>query len=181
MFLEGKHIYLREVRRSDISIFSEYYNWMNDPEATKYVEFRFRPQTTDDLTSYIEEHNSNPSLWLFAIILKSDMTPETHIGNIKLGPVNWIHRYAEISLVIGKKFWGKGYGTEAIKLVSDFAFNILGLHKLTAGAYTENIASIKAFQKVGFETEGEIKEMYYSNGKRTGRILLGRINNAVLY
>ena len=43
-------------------------------------------------------------------------TTDKHIGNIKLGPINWIHRYGDISLLIGDKdYWGKGIATEAIR------------------------------------------------------------------
>ena len=171
MFLEGTSIYLREVRESDIGLTSNYYKWITDLKVTKYLETRFYPQSVEKIAEYVREQNSNHNTVFLAIILKENT--QHHIGNIKL-VINWIHQYAEISLVISKDYWNKGIGTEAIKLASAYALNVLGLHKLIAGAYSENIGSIKAFQKAGFKIEGEIKEMYYSEGKRTGRILLGR-------
>jgi len=50
------------------------------------------------------------------------------------------------------------------------------LHKLTAGAYENNIGSIKAFQKVGFGEEGRKKNHYFYQGKYIDSVLLAKIN-----
>ena len=150
---------------------SDYIAWMSDPTIIKYLETRFYPQSKHRLESYLIEQNSRSDIVFLAIVAGG------HVGNIKLGPIDWIHRCAEIGLVLGKGYWGKGYGTEAIALIVDHAFNKLNLHKLTAGAYAENIASIRIFEKNGFVQEGCIKSRYYlSEGKRTDKILLGLIN-----
>ena len=78
-----------------------------------------------------------------------------HIGNIKLGPIHWLHRRADLSLFIGeRKYWGQGYASEAIALVRDWAFRELDLQKLNAGIYSGNHGSRRAFEKCGFELEG---------------------------
>ena len=53
----------------------------------------------------------------------------------------------EIGYCFKRSAWGKGYATEAIELVTDYAFKKLNLHKLTAGCYQLNEAAIKAFQR----------------------------------
>ena len=99
-------------------------------------------------------HGNKDNIFL-AIVLKDN---KKHIGNIKIGPINWYHRLAEIGIMIGEKdCWGKGYAAEAISLLADFAFSKLNLHKLTAGCYEQNQGSLKAFQKAGFEVE-EVKK-----------------------
>ena len=50
-FLEGSRIYLREVRLSDVN--DNYYNWMNDPEVTQYLETRFIPQSMENIKSFV--------------------------------------------------------------------------------------------------------------------------------
>ncbi|MDC4205803.1 MAG: GNAT family protein [Candidatus Manganitrophus sp.] len=93
-----------------------------------------------------------------------------------MGPIQWIHRLADIGLLIGEKdCWGKGYATEAIQLVSDYAFNVLNLHKVAAGCYGPNEGSARAFQKAGFVVEGVRKEQFYTNGSYVDDILLGLI------
>ena len=60
---------------------------------------------------------------------------------------------------------GKGYATEAIRLVADHAFNKLNLHKLNTGMVKCNEPSKRAFEKVGFKVEGILKEHFYLNGQ----------------
>ncbi|MFM8454159.1 MAG: GNAT family N-acetyltransferase, partial [Gammaproteobacteria bacterium] len=101
-----------------------------------------------------------------------------HIGNIKLGFINTTHYLASISLFLGSRnSQGKGYGMQAINLLKNYAFDTIGLKKLTAGMYSDNIASLKAFLKSGFQLEGIFKNHYeLSNGKRTDVFQLGCLN-----
>ena len=80
-----------------------------------------------------------------------------------------------MSLFIGEKaIWGKGYATEAIALASEYAFNGLNLHKLSAGFYAANIGSIKAFQKNGFIQEGLRKNHRIYQGAYVDEVLMGK-------
>jgi len=171
-FLYGKNIYLRGVRIDDVS--GNYYNWMNDYEVNQYLESRFYPWSKEKLLEYVNRINSDPNYVFLAIIQKED---NIHVGNIKLGPINWIHRVADIGIIVGEKsVWGKGYATEAIKLVTDYAFKKLNLHKLTAGCYKENVGSQKAFEKNGYIIEGIRKSHCFLNENYVDIILMGIIN-----
>lgn len=173
-YLEGERIYLREVRPSDVN--ENYYRWMNDPEITQYLESRFYPNALESIQDFVKGKLGDRESAFFAIVLKDS---DRHIGNIKIGPVNWIHRIADIGLMIGDKAsWGKGYATEAIRLVTEYGFKTLNLHKITASCYASNQGSAKAFVKVGFFEEGVRKSHSFSYGKYEDVILLGIINPA---
>jgi ribosomal-protein-alanine N-acetyltransferase len=168
-FLQGERLYLREVRPSDVN--ENYYRWMNDPEVTQYLESRFYPNSMESLREYVAGKRGDRNNVFLAIILKDG---DRHIGNIKLGPIDWIHRIGDIGILIGERdCWGKGYATEAIGLVVDYAFRVLNLHKLTAGCYDLNQGSAQAFQKVGFVIEGIRKQHYYCSGKYVDVIMMG--------
>ena len=97
---------------------------------------------------------------------------KSHIGNIKLGPINFIHKFAEISYFIGEKeLWGKGYTTkEIIKIARKKK-----LKKLKAGLYEMNLGSKKVLEKNGFIKEGVLKsEIIYKN-KRYNSYIFGKI------
>jgi RimJ/RimL family protein N-acetyltransferase len=147
---------------------------VKDAEVTQYLESRFHDNSLEALEKYVRNRMKDSNEVFLAIVEnKHDM----HIGNIKLGPINWIHRIADIGILIGEKdHWGKGIGTEAIRLTVDYAFGTLNLHKLTAGCYSPNNASLKAFQKNGFEIEGIRKKHRYYDGKYVDAILLGLLN-----
>lgn len=172
--LEGNNIYLRSVKISDAT--KEYVNWLNDPEVNQYLESRFSKHTMKNLKEYIKKILKDPSYIFLAIIQKDS---NKHIGNIKLGPINKHHKFAEIGIMIGdKNSWGHGYAMEAIKLLSDFSFNKLKLHKITAGAYENNVGSIKAFTKNGFVIEGIRKELFLFKGKYIDSVMMVKSNKS---
>jgi ribosomal-protein-alanine N-acetyltransferase len=172
-FLCGENIYLREVRPSDVT--ESYYRWLNDPAITQFLECRFHPNSIDNLIEYVKSRQTDPNNIFLAIIIKEN---HRHIGNIKLEPIHWVHRYAEVGIMIGEKdCWGKGYATEAISLVTKFAFDTLNLHKLTAGSYDVNTGSLKAFQTAGYHIECIRKSQLFYQGAYVDSILLTKFKD----
>ena len=172
-FIEGKRIYLRAVELSDVT--DAYVRWMNDPNINRYMETWHFPHTRANIEQYVKDHTDNRNEPFFAIFKKEFMG--SHIGNIKLGPINWIHRYADISLFMGEKdLWGQGYATEAINLVTEYAFKKLNLHKVKSGIYYDNKGSLRAFQKAGFKIEATLPKHVWFNGDYQDIWLVGRIN-----
>jgi RimJ/RimL family protein N-acetyltransferase len=172
--LQSDRMYLRELRLSDVN--EHYYQWMHDAEVNQYLESRFAPKSMEDLRQYVSTIQADRDYLFLAIVVRKD---DRHIGNIKLGPINWIHRFGDVGLLIGEKdCWGKGYATEAISLLTAFSFNTLNLHRLTAGCYSGNLASAKAFLKAGWKQEGLRKSHFYCNGEYVDEILLGIVRDA---
>ncbi|MDY6793312.1 MAG: GNAT family protein [Thermodesulfobacteriota bacterium] len=170
--IDGERIYLRELRPDDVT--EAYCRWMNDPHITQYTDSRNMNFSIDSLREYVKEKYESKTELFLAIIERED---NCHIGNIKLGPINLQDQNADIGIIIGEKqFWAKGYATEAIGLLKNHAFFVIGLHKLTAGSLGMNTGSIKAFQNNGFKIEGIRKEHVFFKGSFIDTILLGLIN-----
>lgn len=170
--LYGDKIYLKILSVEDVS--DAYVSWMNDYEIVKYTESRFYPQTKEAVKQFVIRMG-NENNTLFGIFTKNN---KAHIGNIKLGSINWIHRYADIGIIIGdKEYWGQGIATEAIGLVVEYAFKQLNLHKLIAAAYQYNTGTVKAFKKNGFVEEYIEKEKYFFEGNYIDCIFMGKIND----
>jgi RimJ/RimL family protein N-acetyltransferase len=168
-FLENENIYLRNVCLEDVN--DSYYQWLNDPQVNQFLETRFVVQSKAKIAEFVASKDGNADEILLAIC---DKKHDLHIGNIKLGSINWYHRRAEISLLIGNKaYWGKGIATQAIQLISQFAFQTLNLNKLMAGAYKDNVGSIKAFQNCGYKIEGEVEDYVLVNNQGVALIKLG--------
>lgn len=160
--LETSRLRLRALEASDLN--ATYLGWLNDPQVNRYLETRFLPQTLEALQTYWQAHRDDPSSPWFAICLAAE---GRHIGNIKLGPIQWLHRRADLSLFIGARdCWGQGYASETIALVRDWAFRELDLQKLSAGIYAGNIGSRRAFEKCGFALEGTLRQEVVSAGTR---------------
>lgn len=168
--LKSSRLLLRALTFDDINY--RYVGWLNDPEVNTYLETRFLPQSLEALQTYWQAHRDDPSSPWFAICLAGEDC--RHIGNIKLGPIQWLHRSADLSLFIGdRSCWCKGYASEAIDLVCHWAFLELDLQKLNAGIYAGNTASRRAFEKCGFELEGTLRQEVVRAGQRLNVWRLG--------
>ncbi len=149
-----------------------YVDWMNDYEVVKFTESRFSHHTHQTIEQFVRNVESATTSLAWAIFVQSE-----HIGNIKLGPVNWRHSYADIGVIIGSKaHWGHGYATESLQLVVDWAFRNVHLHKLTSGFYDGNNASVRAFEKAGFSIEARQSSHYYFEGEYIDRLAMAIIN-----
>ncbi len=149
--IKGKRIYLRLLTINDAS--QEYCQWLNDSEVNKYLETK--NTTIQELREYIQERIDSPNALFFGIFDK-----EKHIGNIKLEPIFWERKKVIFGFIIGdKKYWGKGIGTEATKLIVDFVFNFLNLDEVELGVLPQNKAAVRVYEKVGFIKVPNVKRL----------------------
>ena len=147
--LESERLLLRPLDEADCT--ERYVAWLADPQVNQWLETRWHEQTLDSIRSFVASIYGDPNAELFAIVRRED---DLHLGNIKLGPVNWNHRCADISYFLGERdAWGKGFATEAIRRLVHFAFEELDLHRLQAGCYEGNQGSARVLEKVGFTRE----------------------------
>lgn len=138
-----------------------YLDWMQDAEVLRFLEARHRSHDATSLAAFIRSANDSRESLLLGIFEPDGR----HVGNIKLGPIDWPNRRGEIGLLIGERDCrGRGYAREAIATVSDYAFNELGLHKLTAGYLAPNLASGRAFEATGYVVEGRYTDHFLLDG-----------------
>jgi [ribosomal protein S5]-alanine N-acetyltransferase len=151
--LKGERILMRNVEQSDCN--TTYLNWLEDLEINQYLETRWESQNLKKIKYFVASMKESENSVLFAII---EVSTNKHIGNIKIGPINYNHKYADISYFIGDSCaWGKGYASEALSMATDYAINILNLDMLVAGVYGNNLGSQRVLEKVGYELTGVFK------------------------
>ncbi len=166
---QSERLILRELEASDCS--ADYVGWLADPEINRFLETRFSPQNEASVIAFIEGVRSRSDEFLFGMFLREG---GRHIGNIKVGPIKPHHRLADVSLLVGARdCWGRGYAAEAIAAVSRYAFEELGVLKLSASMYAPNRGSEQAFLKVGYKDEGLRRQHYELDGDRCDLIELG--------
>ena len=166
---ESQRLIFRVLQASDVS--DRYVAWLSDPEVNRYLETRFVTQTHETCRAFVEQMAQDSGSHLFGIFLK---TTKEHIGNIKLGFINPHHLTGELSFFIGEKhLWWNGYGREAVKAVTRWGFDVLGLEKIEAGCYDGNLASLRCFIKTGYAVEGYFRGRAVLRGKRVGSFWLG--------
>jgi len=165
-YLEGEKIKL--VKFTEEFITTEYIDWLNDHEITRFLYTGRIPVGISDIS--ILDGKDNLRFAILAGMPLSDdnklYNKNNYIGTVSLVRIDWIARKSEIGYMIGNKnFWGRGIASEVIKLISEYGFNRLNLHKIEAGVVDGNIGSIKALEKNGFKEYGRIPEDYYLEGK----------------
>lgn len=143
--IEGERIYLKILKPDDVG--EAYLAWMNNEEVLKFTESRNQMFTRENLQRYAGEKYDSPRDYFFGIFLKN---AQRHIGNIKIGGISEVDSSADVGLIIDKDCWGKGFATEAIRLVTRFGFDELSLKRLWAGMMKDNVGSYKAFCNAGY-------------------------------
>ena len=99
---------------------------------------------------------------MFEIWHKIDKKP---IGYCEFDDISWTYRVACIGFIIGElEYWGKGIGTEIVKMLLEYGFKELNLHKITSEVLVPNIGSIRIIEKNGFKLEGKFREEMYIDG-----------------
>jgi RimJ/RimL family protein N-acetyltransferase len=151
--------------------FEEYLRWINAAESTRFLETGRFPTDRKQLQLYVEDAQRHKDTLLLKITIKQT---RHYIGNIKLGPIDWIHRRGSLGVLIGEPAArGQGYGREAVALLVQHAFAELGLHKITAGAYADHTASLQLFRSLGFQEEGRLRQQLYREGAFHDCIYMG--------
>ncbi|ABY93105.1 GCN5-related N-acetyltransferase [Thermoanaerobacter mathranii subsp. mathranii str. A3] len=159
--LETPRLILKKISLEDAEDMFEY---ARDPEVTKYVSWEYH-KSIEDSVKFInlllsKYANSEPSDW--GLYLKENGKLIGTCGYVFIDEKNMT---GEIGYVLGKKYWNKGFMTEAVKKVIEFGFKKLNLNRIQARCKVENIPSERVMQKVGMKFEGILRETVFIKGR----------------
>lgn len=171
----GEKVFLKILSEDDVD--ENYLGWLNDNEVTRFIESRWQAHSLEDLKNYVKTINESLDDVLLGIHLKN----QEHIGNVRICQIHPVHRFGDLGFLIGKKYWNKGYGTEAIKLATEYAFKELNLNKLFADIYSNNVGSYKAFMKAGYVEVGRLKRHFFFEGNYVDKIIVEKLNPKFQY
>lgn len=170
--LAGQRIHMVPLSLAELN--SNYVSWLNDEEVCKYTHHGIEYFTHNDAIAFINSLNGNGSKKVWAIYVTDS---SIHIGNISLQQIDSINKKAEIAMLIGGKTeWNKGYGTEAVRIIVEYGFGQLLLHRIYAGVRSDNMGMITVFEKCGFIREGILKDSVFKNGKFYDAVVYGIIS-----
>lgn len=172
VFLQGDTVSLHPVGEDDLDFLRE---TVLDPNVRQTLGLR-QPLTAKQEQEWYEEHaSSDDRVDLVVCIHRSDAPDDVEpsddedeyvrVGSIGLGPVNDIDGKAEIGISIAEAFWGNGYGTEAARLLTDYAFRDLRKHRVTARVFEGNVGSQRIWEKLGYEHEAIHREEQFLDGE----------------
>ncbi|UCB51702.1 MAG: GNAT family N-acetyltransferase [Candidatus Zixiibacteriota bacterium] len=166
--IEGKKVRIRAIEKTDID---EIMKWVNDREVMDNLIMRY-PVSRYQEEKWIEKalDDPNPRNKVFALETKDGV----YLGGIGLHRIDWENRSAEVGIVIGnKEYWNKGYGSDSMMTLLEFAFDRMNLHRVYLKVYDFNLRGIKSYEKCGFRREGVLRHDLYVNGEYHDSIIMG--------
>ena len=156
---ESERLYLSPINVDD---YQTYTKWINDETLARGISnFKFNitelgeKEWIENVCKKGEHHYSiirkegDALLGTYGLELKDEVSRRYHFGGF-IGEV---------------KERGKGYGTEALKLLTKYAFEILNAETLFSGIYSFNEASLKSAEKAGYRVAGRFRNAYFYGGK----------------
>ena len=139
---------------SNISI--NYIDWLTRKDSKSFLEFSKKKISQKDIYAFINKMNKSQNNILFGIFYYNK-----HIGNIKIGPINWDHGYCKVGYLVGEqKFRNIGMASKSVFKCLEIAFNILKLRKCYAACYSNNFSSIKVLENNKFKLVARLPRHY---------------------
>jgi RimJ/RimL family protein N-acetyltransferase len=159
--VRGSKVGLGPYLREHIETMVEYYQ---DPEVTIYANGELELTSIERATERYEKLSKETDRISFVIY---ELEKLSVIGDAGLRDINQQHGTATLGIGIGNKdYWGKGYGTEAVKLVVDYAFRFLNLYNVYLDTNSFNERAVHAYQKAGFKEIGRRRGATVIDGQR---------------
>ncbi|MEU6725942.1 GNAT family protein [Nonomuraea wenchangensis] len=171
--LTGRRVRLRALEPADSELL---WRWYHDPEVGRWMD----GTPPISLAQNIEKGQNRPRNTFEQMVLGIEALDDGRlVGYVALGDTDFRHGEAELqSIAIGDRDrWGAGYATDALRVICRYAFEEMGLHRLTLWVVADNAAAVRAYTKVGFVEEGRKREAFRARGKRHDFLMMGLLSS----
>lgn len=155
----SENVYLDGLSISDTELL---FQWINNRDLVLWNN-NYSPIHEPNHIEWFDAIRKKEDVRIFAIRQKND---KKLIGTCQLFAINFINRSAELQIRIGDiAEQGKGFGTEATRLLVSFGFNDLNLHRIYLHVFEHNERAIKTYDRIGFNKEGVLRDAEFIDGK----------------
>lgn len=169
----GEHIRLTSPRSEDAHTIA---HWYEEAEFARLFDSQpAYPRTPNAILRWFD-HADRPQTE-FTFVIRPLYTNEA-IGVMMLDDIRWTHRTAWLALGIGEPAYrGRGYGTDAMRLILRYAFGELNLHRVQLTVFSYNAPAIRLYERIGFVREGVYREALLRGGQRHDLLLYGLLED----
>ncbi len=176
MDITGKLVRLRALRPDDAQAIAAN---VSDPEVVRHLaSWSWGPYSVDDAQEYISRHRDASSVQWAVEALEDGY----FIGTTGLHGIDQRHRHCHWGILLGPPSrWGKGYGTEACRLATGFAFLHLGMEKVYLYFYEGNERGRRAYEKAGYRVEGVLPRHVWQDGDLKTAYLMAAYRDDPMY
>jgi RimJ/RimL family protein N-acetyltransferase len=146
--------------------------WSADSEYSRLLDWdparRFSAKNSQ---KWIEKQYEKEENYFFAI---RTLDGDRIIGGIGLDGIRWTHGDCFVGIGLGEReFWGKGYGTDALRVLLRYAFDELNLARVSLSFLEDNCRAQRSYAKCGFRYEGRERQAWAYDGRRWDEIYMG--------
>lgn len=167
--IENERVLIRPMERTDTD---DVVRLRNDPAVLPQL-FCDEPLDREGHLRWFERIQKDGTRHEFMIV---ERATGRSIGITGLNHLDRQHRRAEYGIVIGEaEARGKGLAFEASRLLLDYAFNKLGLHRLYLHAFTDNEPALRLYRKIGFTQEGFLHQHVCKNGRHRDVVVMAML------
>ncbi|WP_130859921.1 GNAT family N-acetyltransferase [Gracilibacillus phocaeensis] len=161
MLFESSRVQLRKMTEGDVTV---YHKWRNDMEVMYTTNPSIDVYPMAATQKFVDQVIlGSTSAKSYIMMEKEDEIP---IGIVSLIHIDYENRNAECIIDIGEKeYWGKGYGSEALRLLLDYVFYEMNLHRVSLKVFSFNDRAIHLYTKIGFQPEGTSRQSLFRNGE----------------
>ncbi|MDR3552862.1 MAG: GNAT family N-acetyltransferase [Clostridia bacterium] len=159
--IETPRLILRKFELSDAQ--AMFNNWASDSEVTRFLRWDAHQSvnvTREVLRGWVGNYGEGHDYFHWVIVLRETGLP---VGAISLLNVSRRDQCAEVGYCLGRRYWGRGIMTEALRAVLEFGFLRAGFNRIEAAHSVRNPASGRVMQKAGMKHEGSLRESYRSS------------------
>lgn len=161
-------IYLSAISETDLKKLSQ---WRNDAALSVLMMAEVKTHTDSQVLNWIEQTNNDSCQRLLGIRISQT---QQLIGTLRFMFIDWVSRTADFGILLGdKESRSKGYGTQALSLALEYAFNSLNLRRITLKVLSSNEVAISVYRKAGFTNEGTLRAHFFCNGTYQDVIVMG--------
>jgi RimJ/RimL family protein N-acetyltransferase len=175
MYYNGEMVRLRPPEREDLPLFVE---WLSNPDLRKFVTIRYISLGLEEqwYERLLESTGQMPPGRLHFVIEAIDSAQP--IGVISLEGINWCDRTSEVGIIVGDQaFWGKGYGTDAMRVLLRVGFDWYNLHRIDLRVIADNERAIRSYEKCGYQHEGRMREAMFVGGEHKDVLLMSMLED----
>lgn len=156
------------------------HNVINNKKISSYmpmIPYPYPRETVDWWINFVNNRIDNKTAYEFGIFIREN---QQYIGNCELRLSKGNKKIAYIGYFIDSLLWGNGYASEAVNMMLNFGFNNLLLDKILGNCLSNNMASIKVLEKVGFEFINK-KEEYIRSWDKVVEIDCFKLEKGIYY
>ena len=164
--LSGERVTLRAPTREDTAILNE--QWSDLDVAMLGSNRAPRPYAVEEMQAKFDELAKQDDLVRFVIEVDGEV-----VGDCSLHFIDKHNRTCDVGIALGKPYWNKGYGQDALKTLVEYAFKHHNMHRVGLEVLADDARAVGCYRKVGFVEEGRLRRRDWVNGSYHDVLLMG--------